>query len=470
MAQFFYTRRRLISRVTLFAVVLLLFVKDCGMLYSQARSTFNTRSNNSSSTLWEWTLCKSKSDFPTSDTRIILCFGDDWVCGGINDREGSNGDGYYIPIYSGESLEFEVLKPIMDQDKFITRGYVPSFWMGKWDNSSGGRYYFKPHNNTNYYVEHIDRDAFEKGCDNWWFETVDGCHKDEKSFGSSDVYWMFKVHEYGNNEFGFYIDNSGDDFYICNNFCGSGRFGVGDRGSNSSCNKIRIYKGKQLASPTVMKKSGSTVYTIRSGDVMTVKDITYLPRNYYLDVADGAMLIVSGRFINNGTIRVNGTLIVDGSGFIFPLDSETDDGRIECNNGDIIVKDGGKVLIKKLKMTSGMIVNKGYMSTVYADMDSTLIDNSNIILTGKAPSRCYVKTGSDYKSSKTFSSLSSNYGSYVVNIKNNYRIINNNTITVYVNSSRYSNNKSDYGLATAKVEGKIIPAYSTAADRWITGY
>lgn len=472
MASFFSKRRKTIARITLFAVTLLLFVKDCGIFYSQAASKFNTRSSNNSSNLWEWTLCKSESDFPTSDTRIIMCFGDRWVCGGINDRSGSMSNGYYIPTTSGESLEYSVLEPIGDLDKFITRGYVPSFWMGRWDS---GRYYFKPHNNTNYYIEHIDKDIFESGCDNWWFETVDGCRKDEKSFGSQDVYWMFKVRSYGNNEFGFYIPNSGDDFYICDNFCGDDRFGVGYRGDDNSHNKIRIYKGKQISSPTRLIKSGSYTYTIRSGDVMTVKDITYLPRNYYLEIEDGAMLIVSGRFINNGQINVKGTLIIDGSGFIFPLDSENDDGRILVQNGDIILRKGSKVIIKKLKATGGNIINKeGYLLTVLADLDSTLIDNTGIIRMGRDVNRSWVKTASDYQSTSGYDKYSDFFGSYVVNIKNRYRIINNGELqsfVIYVNEARYKKSKSNYGLADAKYEGKYkIFAYGTSADHWFSSF
>lgn len=431
-------KMKMLARFLLMTVTIMYLMNN---VYIGDAKAFPTRSSNSSSEIWEWVLLRNKSDFPTTDTPVLMTFGDYVVPGETGNREGSRSSGFYVSLINGESEEYTVLEPVGDQDRFITRGMLPSFWMGKWDDGNGGRYYFKPTDDKGRYIEHIDKNTFESGCDNWWYETLDGCHSDENTYDADDVYWMFRVREYGDGQFGFYAPNTGNEFYLCSNFCGDNRFGIGYRSDNDDHNKIRLYKGTKVDNTTILTTKGETEYTIKSGEVMTVKDITYLPRGNTVKIEDGAILIVSGRFICNGIIANNGTLIVDDGGFLFPLDSLYYDGKLICEKGDVIVRNKGVIALRAISMNYGNLINYGVVNSISANFWHPLMDNKSgaKMFFGLNPNRSYVRTGSNYNDSdgnfrnSVENRLSIGYYDTTiyasgVNVNGKYRVINNGDI------------------------------------------
>lgn len=101
---------------------------------------------------------------------------------------------------------------------------------------------------------------------------------------------------------------------------------------------------------------GSTL-TIKKNQLKVVKEGNYskpdgtsgksdgvvLPEKSKIVIEEGGILSIEGNFLNNGTIINNGgTIIVKDGGCISPF-GDTNEGKIKCVGGDIIVMPGGKM-------------------------------------------------------------------------------------------------------------------------------
>lgn len=456
--------QRAVARFLLLAIALLYSMN--GIYLRKVYAGMGYGADNEATDIWQWKLMRSKSDFPTSDTPVLICFGQYFVPGGTSDRSGDRSSGFYVNMLNTDDWTYNSMGPAGDVDVFLTRGMLPCHYMGKWDDNDGGRYYFKPNNDTGRYIEHIDKNAFESGCDNWWYETLSGCHSDENSYGSGDVYWMFRVTEYGDGRFGFYAPNTGCDFRFCDDFCGDHRFGIGYRTSGNDHCKCILYKGTKVCDAENLATKGLSTYTVKSGEVMTVKDVAYLSKSRKLVIEDGAVFIVNGRFICNGEIENHGTMIVDSGGYIFQLSSEWWNGVYNCQGGDLIIRNGGTASFRKLHGTGGNYINYGLLNAICVDMTSPLIDNKSTgyVVFGAGPSQYYTQNGSNYNDS--YGGCRNSLAYYLwneyfflgkpdkVKIQGSYRLINRHADHFQV--WYFSGHGTDYSFTSASVEGNSI--------------
>ena len=132
--------------------------------------------------------------------------------------------------------------------------------------------------------------------------------------------------------------------------------------------------------------------TIADGQVIEEDEIVNITGNNYLTLAagstltikDGGILSVGSGLFNDGTIRVEkgGTLIIREDAFLMPWATNSGNGNVICDGGDVIVYSGGKLVCEGVSGFKMSGADNNY-STVY---NYGLIMATNLTLQGKARS------------------------------------------------------------------------------------
>ena len=132
--------------------------------------------------------------------------------------------------------------------------------------------------------------------------------------------------------------------------------------------------------------------TIADGQVIEEDEIVNITGNNYLTLAagstltikDGGILSIGSGLYNDGTIRVEkgGTLIIREDAFLMPWQTDSGNGNVICDGGDVIVYSGGKLVCEGVSGFKMAGADNNY-STVY---NYGLIMAANLTLRGKVRS------------------------------------------------------------------------------------
>ncbi len=135
----------------------------------------------------------------------------------------------------------------------------------------------------------------------------------------------------------------------------------------------------------------NSVFTDENGNTSKSEGIV-LPEKSTIKIEKGGVLSVEGDLLNNGTIYNEGTIIIKDGGCISPY-TATDEGKIYCNGGNIIIMPGGKLFSLSdkhmgfdtysndiepnlLLLNNSNVVNYGLFANTYGAMDpSSSIEN-----------------------------------------------------------------------------------------------
>lgn len=216
----------------------------------------------------------------------------------------------------------------------------------KWGGLGAIAYYLK--NGTSVPTVNVgDKDTFNivgeiNGHDPWLWEENDGTRK--------NAWWFFR-------------DKKTDD----------SRF-VWFNGEELRYSAFR--SSVSLTNHQVMAITKST-YTDGDGKKAAQQGVI-LPKGKTITINKGCVLSISGSFINNGTIIVNGgTLLVKDGGTVYPFlpgdnPSANGCGSIRCLGGDIIIEKGGAVY-------GGLADENGAIADFNLDSNSTLINQGLLV-------------------------------------------------------------------------------------------
>ena len=135
-----------------------------------------------------------------------------------------------------------------------------------------------------------------------------------------------------------------------------------------------------------------TIDTVADGQIIEDDEIVNITGNSYLTLSkgstltirDGGILSIGSGLYNDGTIKVEkgGTLIIREDAFLMPWQTNTGNGNVICDGGDVIVYSGGKLVCEGASGFKFAGKNNNY-GTVY---NYGLIMATNLTLKGKARS------------------------------------------------------------------------------------
>lgn len=131
-----------------------------------------------------------------------------------------------------------------------------------------------------------------------------------------------------------------------------------------------IADGQVIEDDEIVNITGNNYLTLAAGSTLTVKD--------------GGILSVGSGLFNDGTIKVEkgGTLILQEDAFLMPWQTDSGNGNVICDGGDVIVQSGGKLVCEGVSGFKMSGADNNY-STVY---NYGLIMATNLTLNGKARS------------------------------------------------------------------------------------
>ena len=131
-----------------------------------------------------------------------------------------------------------------------------------------------------------------------------------------------------------------------------------------------IADGQVIEDDEIVNISGNNYLTLAAGSTLTIKD--------------GGILSVGSGLFNDGTIKVEkgGTLIIREDAFLMPWATNSGNGNVICDGGDVIVYSGGKLVCEGVSGFKMSGADNNY-STVY---NYGLIMATNLTLQGKARS------------------------------------------------------------------------------------
>jgi len=129
-------------------------------------------------------------------------------------------------------------------------------------------------------------------------------------------------------------------------------------------------------------------YTMDPDQVLIVEDDVILMDGCTLTIPEGSVLCVKkGNFYVNGTIKCNGTILVEDGGYLWPYLPEKKGGDIDIDGGSMVIMSGGRVYAGNPKgylnatenawfrvQNGGTVVNYGVLAAGIADVgtDSTV--------------------------------------------------------------------------------------------------
>jgi len=328
----------------------------CGMMvFSDILPAFGVDINKAEGTIkvWQWERYDKMSKSKSTYSRILLYTGNNYAT--VN-----------ITINSSDNMELgTVTNPYVDWNatSFITNGDLGAMGLS----NDGGTNEWIFHKSGSDWTEIVSRDNYTTswGYGGSW---EDGDHG----------YWL------GDNENGKVkvIARTSKSCHYNNGVfnCGSYlRLDSCKKADKHDTDRILCFMGYQITFSAIT----ADLTTVKAGSVLNINDQVVLQhadskKLATIEIMEGGVMTVEGRFFFNGRIICHGTIIVNEGACIMPFDSPgvSGVGDFILEGGELIIQKGGAVFLDKdhgwltisadggnrnSKGKAGTVVNNGYL-------------------------------------------------------------------------------------------------------------
>lgn len=319
--------------------------------------------------LYEWHKAKSLDDLPQKDNKdwvpILIVSGDNTFV--VADFDSLTG--WPWPwMDTTELSEMYQLPSSRTSDRFYTRGNMNPIWI-KYDGRETPKdnCYCKVANSSRrgegqlnkYMVAGSKSDgtvadkilAYEDGIS-------DSVKKVDPNDKNSDLIksWKVTTQSETSDQFHFFVETTFTDCCFQFQGLGSSEFKVGRWDWDDDDTYFSIYIGEKVDT----KKLTSDLFDANnnSDQMQELTGIYMVDPGKKVVIPEGAVVMVSGAIINEGTIENHGVIIINTNGQLFPMD--TKEGFLKNIGGDVIVlKDGLLRASGGFSMEKGTFINKG---------------------------------------------------------------------------------------------------------------